>query len=52
MAQASNKDRELSQWNERFAGEDYWFGTEPNAFLARQARRLKPGQKALAIADG
>ena len=52
MAQAPNKDRELSQWNERFAGEDYWFGTEPNAFLARQAQRLRPGQKALAIADG
>src|SRR5262245_51484048 len=52
MASAPSKDRELSQWNERFGGEEYWFGTAPNAFLARQAPRLKPGQKALAIADG
>lgn len=52
MAQGPAKDRERDQWNERFAGEDYWFGTEPNAFLARQASRLKAGQKALAIADG
>lgn len=48
----SNKDRDIAQWSERFAGEDYWFGTEPNLFLAAQAHRLKPGQKALAIADG
>jgi SAM-dependent methyltransferase len=46
------KDREKAQWGERFAGEDYWFGTEPNAFLAAQAHRLKPGMTALAIADG
>ncbi len=39
-------------WNERFAGEDYRFGTEPNAFLASERGRLKPGQRALAIADG
>lgn len=39
-------------WNERFAGEDYRFGTVPNAFLASERARLKPGQRALAIADG
>lgn len=48
----AKKDRELAQWSERFAGQDYWFGTEPNAFLAAQAHRLKPGMTALAIADG
>lgn len=52
MARVPEKERERTQWNERFAGEDYWFGTAPNAFLAAQAQRLKPGQKALAIADG
>jgi cyclopropane fatty-acyl-phospholipid synthase-like methyltransferase len=52
MAPTAGKDRERAQWGERFAGEDYWFGTEPNAFLAAQAHRLKPGMKALAIADG
>jgi len=39
-------------WNERYAGEDYHFGTEPNAFLASQHERLKPGMSCLAVADG
>ncbi|MGQ7792460.1 SAM-dependent methyltransferase [Faunimonas sp. B44] len=39
-------------WDERYAGEDYLFGTEPNAFLKAQAHRLRPGQRALAVADG
>jgi SAM-dependent methyltransferase len=47
-----NKDRERAQWDERFVGEEYWFGTEPNPFLAAQAARLRPGQNALTIADG
>lgn len=42
----------LTRWNARFQGEDYLFGTAPNAFLAAQIHRLKPGQRALAIADG
>ncbi|UVI40787.1 hypothetical protein L1F33_08485 [Qipengyuania spongiae] len=28
------------------------FGTAPNAFLAREAHRLTPGSKVLAVADG
>ena len=40
------------RWDERYAGEDYLFGTEPNAFLKSQAYRLQPGQQALAVADG
>lgn len=43
---------DLDHWEQRFGGPGYLFGTEPNAFLAAQAPRLKPGQKALAIADG
>lgn len=39
-------------WNERFGSDEYLFGTAPNAFLARQGRYLKPGMRALAIADG
>ena len=39
-------------WNARFSGEDYLFGEAPNAFLAAQLARLKPGQTALALADG
>ncbi|MEO8331083.1 MAG: class I SAM-dependent methyltransferase [Gallionella sp.] len=39
-------------WDERYAGEDYLFGTEPNAFLVSQRHLLKPGMSCLAVADG
>jgi cyclopropane fatty-acyl-phospholipid synthase-like methyltransferase len=39
-------------WQERFAGDEYRFGTEPNAFLKSQAHLLRQGERALAIADG
>lgn len=39
-------------WDERYANEGYIFGTEPNTFLAAQKHLLKPGQSALAVADG
>lgn len=42
----------MSIWNERYAGEHYHFGTEPNAFLASQQHLLKPGMSCLAVADG
>jgi SAM-dependent methyltransferase len=43
---------EFQRWEERFAAPGYLFGTEPNAFLKRQAHLLKPGLKALSVADG
>src|SRR5215213_9740044 len=43
---------ELERWETRFAAPGYHFGTEPNAFLKSKADLLKPGQKALSIADG
>ena len=43
---------ELKRWNGRYSAPAYVFGTEPNAFLASQAPRLKPGMQALSIADG
>ncbi|HLY96820.1 MAG: SAM-dependent methyltransferase [Sideroxydans sp.] len=42
----------VSVWDERYAGDDYHFGTEPNAFLAAQRDLLKPGMTCLAVADG
>ena len=45
-------DPALARWNERYAGDDYLFGTEPNSFLAAQRHRLRPGLEALAVADG
>jgi SAM-dependent methyltransferase len=41
----------LDRWNERFSAEGYLFGDAPNAWLAGQRARLRPG-KALSIADG
>ena len=43
---------EFQRWEARFAGPDYLFGTAPNAFLKSKAGLVKPGQKALSIADG
>lgn len=39
-------------WEQRYAGEDYLFGTAPNDFLAESAAYLVPGQRVLAVADG
>jgi SAM-dependent methyltransferase len=43
---------ELERWNGRFAAPGFVFGTAPNAFLAAQAPRLRPGMSALCVADG
>ena len=43
---------EFERWEGRFAQPDYVFGTAPNAFLARNAHRLKPGGRVLSVADG
>ncbi|HHG5368153.1 TPA: cyclopropane-fatty-acyl-phospholipid synthase family protein [Pseudomonas aeruginosa] len=39
-------------WDQRYGVEDYVFGTEPNSFLSAQTAHLKPGMRALAVADG
>lgn len=48
MAESS----ELARWNQRFSVPEYIFGIAPNQFLASQAGRLRPGQRALCVADG
>ena len=39
-------------WDARYADDAYFYGTEPNAWLASHAGSLRPGMAALAIADG
>lgn len=40
-------------WNERFVGEEFIFGKEPNEYLVEQASHyLKPNSSVLCIADG
>lgn len=43
---------EEERWNARYAGEGLLFGEEANAFLERQTELLRPGMRALAVADG
>jgi len=45
-------DNPREHWNARFAGEAYYFGKEPNGFLAQQAALLPKHGRALAVADG
>ncbi|SDG22810.1 Methyltransferase domain-containing protein [Limimonas halophila] len=45
-------DDAASFWDAKYADERYHFGTEPNAFLAREAWRLLSGARVLAVADG
>ena len=39
-------------WDQRYASEEYHYGTEPNAFLVAEAHRIPPGARVLAVADG
>ncbi|MBE9640398.1 SAM-dependent methyltransferase [Salipiger mangrovisoli] len=39
-------------WDERYAVEDYVYGTEPSGVLIRRNHWLKPGAKTLCVADG
>jgi len=42
----------VSIWDERYAGDEFHFGVEPNAFLVSQRGLLTPGMTCLAVADG
>jgi SAM-dependent methyltransferase len=41
-----------SFWDERFAGPEFKYGTEPNAFLVTQADALRPASDILLPGDG
>lgn len=34
----------INYWDERFSGEEYVYGEEPNVFFAEQISKLKPGK--------
>lgn len=52
MATSSDPDDPAAFWDARYAREDYFYGTEPNAWLAREAGRLRPDGRVLAVCDG
>jgi len=39
-------------WDERYAGEDFWYGTEPNDFLKDQAAALPARGRVLCLGEG
>jgi cyclopropane fatty-acyl-phospholipid synthase-like methyltransferase len=39
-------------WDRKYADDDYFYGTTANAWLTGQADRLRPGMRALSVADG
>jgi len=43
---------DASTWNQRYHGEEYVFGTEPNAYLRENAAYWRPGNRLLCVADG
>lgn len=47
----SSHERPQSRWDERYAGNDYHFGTQPNGFL-RDSIDLLPRGRVLCIGDG
>lgn len=47
-----NNMKPADMWNQRYAAEDYAYGTEPNAFLKSVLDELKPSGTALFPAEG
>ena len=41
-----------SFWDAKYADDAFFYGTAANAWLTRQAQRLRPGMRALSVADG
>ncbi|HQT42957.1 MAG TPA: class I SAM-dependent methyltransferase [Halothiobacillus sp.] len=39
-------------WNQKYAGDDYFYGDAPNDFLRSQVFRLRPGARVLVVGDG
>lgn len=44
--------KKFRDWDDRYAGSDYLFGTAPNDFLKSVANRLTPNSQILCLADG
>jgi len=52
LRHCATNEEELQRWNRRFGAAGYIFGEAPNAFLASHKDLLRPGQRALCVADG
>ncbi|MBD3648123.1 MAG: class I SAM-dependent methyltransferase [Pseudomonadales bacterium] len=47
-----NDKSRIIRWDERYQGDEYLFGTEPNDFLVEMAERVPGGSEVLCLADG
>jgi hypothetical protein len=45
-------DDRSTNWEERYSGDEYIYGTSPNQYLRAQVYRLAPGSRVLVAADG
>lgn len=45
-------EKVASLWDQRYGTPEFLFGTAPNDYLASQGHLLRPGMRALAVADG
>jgi 2-polyprenyl-3-methyl-5-hydroxy-6-metoxy-1,4-benzoquinol methylase len=52
MSNSKPMDAAAEAWNQRFQGDGYLFGTEPNAWLREHAAVLPAGARVLCVADG
>ena len=39
-------------WNEKFSGDDFYYGTEPNRFVKSQSYRIRLDSRVLCLAEG
>jgi len=42
----------MNKFDERYSSEDYYYGTEPNAYLAQMYQRIPAGGAVLCLAEG
>ena len=52
MTQPQDQADPSAFWDAKFEGQDYKYGTRPNAFLVDKSWRLKPGARILVPGDG
>ncbi len=46
------KDDDTIMWDDRFSGDDFFYGTSPNAFLKSAAGAIPAGATVLSVAEG
>lgn len=45
-------NKPINRWDERYGGEEFYYGKEPNDFLSEQASKIKSSGQVLCLAEG